>query len=89
MRPITRIQYSPHFVRAMKSLPSDLAEAVELAVALFRSDCTASALRTHKLQGDRKDTWSFSVTRKHRIVFRFFASDQVEFIDVGDHSIYR
>ena len=73
----------------MKKLPVKLRSEVRRREVMFRSDCYDARLRTHKLKGKHRDLWSFSVTHKHRVVFRFLASDTAYFIDVGDHSIYQ
>jgi len=88
MGAIKTIAYSSHFERAVKKLSPELQGEVKEREAIFRRDCFDSRLKTHKLQGTRKDHWSFSITYKHRIVFRFLAADTVYFIDVGDHSMY-
>ena len=56
---------------------------------IFREDCFDPRLKTHKLHGKHKDVWSFYITYKYIIIFRFITEHSVEFIDVGDHSIYQ
>lgn len=89
MRPIRTILYSPHFTRAAKRLPPELISEASEREDLFRRDCFDPRLRTHKLKGKHRDLWSFSITSKYRIMFRFIDADAVYFIDVGDHSIYQ
>lgn len=72
----------------MKKLPSSLTQEVRLREGWFRENCFDPRLKTHKLKGKHQDLWSFSITIKYRIVFRFVGSEEVYFIDVGDHSIY-
>lgn len=88
-RPIKTILYSSHFARAMKRLSSELTSEVREREMNFRRDCFDQRLKTHKLKGRHRDLWSFSITHKHRIVFKFLAPNIVYFIDVGDHSIYQ
>lgn len=83
------IQYSSHFMRAMKRVPLALLDEVREGEQTFRKNCFDPHLRTHKLQGRHQGLWSFSITHKHRIIFRFLAPDIVYFIDVGDHSLYQ
>lgn len=89
MKAVKKIQYSTLFERSLRKLSPDLLEEVQKREKLFRGDCFHPKLSTHKLKGKHKDLWSFSITHKHRIVFRFLSGDTVYFIDVGDHSIYR
>ena len=55
---------------------------------IFKEDPFDARLRTHKLKGNLKDYWSFSIGYSDRILFRFLDSETVFFIDIGDHSIY-
>ena len=43
------------------------------------------SLRTHKLTGEIKELWSFSVEYDCRVIFRFLEEDKVLFIDIGTH----
>ena len=64
-------------------------DEVRTCDALFRKDCFAPRLHTHKLTGKFKGFWSFSITSTHRILFQFYRKDSVIFVDVGDNSIYK
>jgi len=55
---------------------------------VFRVNPFDSRLKTHKLHGQLKNQWSFSIDGKYRIIFEFEESDII-FLDVGDHDIYR
>jgi addiction module RelE/StbE family toxin len=54
-------------------------------VDLFMRDPFSKSLRTHKLSGQLKDLWSFSVEFDLRIVFYFEKPDKCVFIDIGTH----
>ena len=56
---------------------------------LFRADCFHPSLDTHKLSGKLKGFWSFSITRKYRVMFQFLSAHEVYFVDVDDHDLYR
>lgn len=83
------LSFSPHFKRLMKKLPVSLRPLIKNRIELFQADPFHPSLNTHKLQGDLKSYWSFSIDRKHRIVFEFDGDDSVCFLSVGDHSVYR
>ncbi len=51
----------------------------------FRQNAFDPRLRTHKLRESLKGYWSFSLTRRHRVLFRFLQADVALFFDVGDH----
>ena len=85
---VKQINYSSHFFRALKKLPKDQREILRKREAIFKKDCFDPRLRTHKLNGNRKNYWSFSITHSHRVLFEFLSEGKVGFIDLGDHSIY-
>lgn len=87
-RPIKTIYYSSHFLKKFKKLPFLLQIAASERETVFRMNCFDPKLDTHKLKGKLAEFWSFSITRKNRIMFRFLSDNSVLFIDVGDHSIY-
>jgi mRNA-degrading endonuclease YafQ of YafQ-DinJ toxin-antitoxin module len=43
------------------------------------------SLKTHKLSGELKDLWSFSIDFDLRVVFYFSTASKVVFIDIGSH----
>lgn len=51
----------------------------------FVADPHDPRLRTHKLSGELKDLWSFTVEYDIRVVFRFVTETQVIFTDIGSH----
>lgn len=82
------IQYKPSFVKRFKKLEFSLQEEAYEKIELFKNTDNHQQLKVHKLKGKLKDFYSFSVNYKYRIVFRFIAEDLVDFLDIGDHSIY-
>ena len=52
-------------------------------IELFEKDPRNQSLHTHKLIGQLDELYSF------RIVFIFEKSDEVTFVDIGTHSIYK
>lgn len=83
-----KIFYHPRFKRAYKKLPIELKSKAEIKEKLFRDDLFSPSLDTHKLHGKLKNQWSFSVGKKYRILFQFYGQDII-FLDIGDHEIYR
>ena len=89
MPAIISISRSSHFIRSLKRLPLELqAETVERE-KIFGTDCFDPKLKTHKLSGKLKNQWSFSVNYQYRILFEFLSKNEVLFIDIGDHDIYK
>mgnify|MGYP001610202187 CR=1 FL=1 len=82
------IFYHPRFKRAYKKLSAELKSKAETKEKLFRVNPFHPSLDTHKLHGKLKNQWSFSVDIKYRILFEFDGQDVI-FLDIGDHEIYR
>lgn len=82
------IFYHPRFKRAYKKLAIGLKSKAETKEKLFRVNPFHPSLDTHKLHGKLKNQWSFSVNKKYRILFEF-DSQNIVFLDVGDHEIYQ
>lgn len=46
-------------------------------------------LKTHKLQGIHEDCYAIYVTYSIRAIFTFVSNDEVSFVSIGDHDIYK
>lgn len=44
-----------------------------------------SRLRTHKLSGELREQWSFTVEYDVRVVFSFLPNNRAVFEDIGSH----
>ena len=82
---------SPRFVRDAKRLirrRPEVAEDIRLALDLLAIDQFNPQLGTHKLKGQRPDTWSVSVAYKLRILFHFIIEEgekKILLITIGSH----
>ncbi len=85
---IRRIYYTSNFARKVRKLPKGLKNEIKKREEIFRNDPFNPLLKTHKLKGQLKDFWAFSLTYSHRVLFEFTKKDEVLFYDVGDHRIY-
>ena len=52
---------------------------------LFTNDPFNKSLKTHKLSGDLKDSWAFSINYSYRIVFQFIDDNTILLMDIGTH----
>ena len=86
---IKRADPSPHFKRSFAKLPPKVQKKVAAKVTFFETNPRHPSLKIHKLKGKLKDRWSFSVDRRYRVAFKFTNGDEVVYLDVGDHKIYR
>lgn len=84
------IIYSPSFKKAYKKLPENLKDAAEEKEDIFRRNPFDKRLRTHALEGRLKGLHSFSIDKKHRIIFEFSdGRNEVVFHAVGNHNVYK
>jgi len=85
---IKNIFYSSHFRNAFRKISPAIQKKAFEKEELFRQECFQPSLKTHKLKGELKDYWAFSVSHSCRIMFIFEENSSVSFIDIGSHSIY-
>jgi len=83
------IAFSSSFKRAFKKRIKNKKEIENLfwdSIALFIQDPFHPSLKTHKLSGNLKNLWSFSVTYDIRVIFFFEDNNKKAiFIDIGSH----
>ena len=82
------IYYDHLFKRQYKKLLIPVRELAKEKEILFRKDPFDSRLKTHKLTGNQREFWSFSISYSYRIIFRFASDDTVWFYQIGTHDIY-
>ena len=58
-------------------------------VDIFKHDPFDNRIKTHKLSGDLKELWSFSVDYDIRVIFYFSddSKNRVVFVDIGKHDV--
>lgn len=81
------IHYSTHFISQYKKVIKKnkyLAPFIEKKIQLFITDKNHPSLRLHKLEGNLRDDWSFSIEQNLRIIFTY-AGNQAIFYDIGSH----
>lgn len=84
-----RIYYSSKFAREYKGLTKRVKQNAKEKEKIFRKNPFNPLLKTHKLKGNLKGFWFFSINRKYRIIFEFRGKDTIWFHSVGDHSVYK
>ena len=88
-RRVKRIEYSKNFLKSLRKLPERIISQAEEKEKIFKDNSFHSVLRTHKLSGKDKDCWAFWINYSYRIKFIFSAEDEVLFLDIGQHDIYK
>lgn len=82
-----RIQYSSSFYRKMRKLirkKPQIACLYQNAITLLLVHPAPQSLKAHKLSGQLKNTWAFSLTHDLRITFEK-KGKTIKLIDVGSH----
>jgi len=83
------VGYSKKFLKMFKVLDADLQDRVEEKIYKFGNLENHKALEVHKLAGNLKGLYSFSVDRKNRIIFEYIDSkSKVALLIIGGHDIY-
>ena len=80
--------YAPAFIKQFNKLDKDLKREVLEKIELFKDKNNHSILKVHKLHGRFKESYSFYVNYKIRIIFMWF-QNEVAFLAIGDHDIYK
>ena len=89
-RKIKEIKYSSKFLKHLSKLPARILREAQAKEIIFKDDAFSPRLETHKLNGKDNDCWSFSINHSYRIKFSFTdTADEVLFLDIGTHDIYK
>jgi len=83
------VSFLPSFLKKCRKFPEDLQNEIDEKISLFRSDPLHPFLKIHKLHGMFKNSWSFSVNYRYRIIFQYLSKDEVILLAIGDHEIYK
>ncbi|MFA5994915.1 MAG: type II toxin-antitoxin system mRNA interferase toxin, RelE/StbE family [Patescibacteria group bacterium] len=83
------IEVTDRFVKQYRKLPQRIQKKAKQQEIIFRANPFDARLKTHKLTGQEKEHWSFSINYSYRIKFVFSNEYTVLFIDIGTHEIYK
>lgn len=86
--PALTVHVTPHFERAFRKLSAQVQKLAAEKDAIFHSNPHDPRLKTHRLKGNLKALWSYSVDYSHRILFEFLSRNEVLYHDIGTHDIY-
>lgn len=86
---IKEIRISSLFEKHYKKLPKEIKERAKEKEKIFRENPFDPRLKTHKLHGKEKEVWAFWVNPIYRIKFIFLSDEEVLFLDIGTHKIYK
>jgi len=86
---IRQIVYSKSFTKKLERFSKKNKEKILKKIHIFWQNPFTPSLKTHKLTGNLKNYWSFSISVNLRIMFQFAKQGTVAFIDIGSHDIYK
>jgi mRNA-degrading endonuclease YafQ of YafQ-DinJ toxin-antitoxin module len=79
-----RLEASTRFLRRARKLRHPQAAMLRAALRRFASDATDPLLRVHKLKGELRGYWAFSVDEDLRVLFRW-DGDTAFLVNLGSH----
>ena len=88
---MVKIAFSGEFFRKLKRAHPDVQEEALYRLELFKDKSNHNFLKVHKLKGKLSDNYSFSVTYKVRIIFKWFnkSKDHALILTIDDHDFYK
>lgn len=84
-----KIKYSPTFFKALKKFPKSQLKFLERQETIFKQNIFDPRLKTHKLSGELKNFYSFSISYHWRIVFHLEENGIVVLDNIGTHAVYK
>lgn len=86
------VAFTTSFLRKVKQIEKVnkiLFEEISQKIELFRDRSNHRTLKVHKLHGDLKKFFAFSVNYKVRIVFEYIGMNKVVLHGLDDHDVYK
>lgn len=83
-----KINFSEGFIRIYSKFEKSLREEIKDKIKLLKDRANHRILKVHKLHGKFKNSYSFSVNYKIRIIFFFLSKKEIVLLDIGDHEVY-
>jgi len=79
------VLYTAKFIRMYKDLEPALKDEIRDKILDFENEANHKKLKVHKLRGEFKKCFSFSINYKIRIVFEYENKKTVNLLYVGGH----
>lgn len=86
---ITRVEVTSRFKKSFRRLHPRIQRKAISKIKIFKENPFNPQLKTHPLFGKEKECWAFWVDYHYRIKFIFLDGNEVLFLDIGPHDIYR
>jgi len=82
------VLYTRKFLKMFNALDQDTQDLVYERVDEFKDVKNHKKLKAHKLKGNLKNTYAFSVNRKMRILFEYGKNkEEVVLLTIGSHDM--
>ena len=75
------------FERYKSQLPRIENDKLKKKLEIFKEDIFDKQLKTHKLRGNLRDYYAFSISYSNRIVFKLLKGGGVYFVEIGSHDV--
>ena len=85
---ISIVHTTSDFNKSFRRLSPNLAKLAVTRDSWFRANPFDARLKTHKLKGELKGYFAYSVNYEYRVLFRFIHAREVIYYDIGTHRIY-
>jgi mRNA-degrading endonuclease YafQ of YafQ-DinJ toxin-antitoxin module len=79
--------FERHWHKYLKGITEKQKDRLRERLALFKEDIFDKRLKSHRLKGNLKEYYAFSISYSDRIVFRILEDEAVYFIEIGSHTI--
>ncbi len=77
--------FEKHWKKYLLGLTEKQKEYLRNRLSIFKEDIFDKRLKTHRLKGNLKEYYAFSVSYSNRIVFKIIEDNSVYFIEIGSH----
>lgn len=79
--------FEKKFKKYVRQLTDSEKQRLKRRLEIFKADIFDKRLKTHKLKGELRDYYAFSLNYSQRIIFQVRDSESVYFIDIGSHDV--
>lgn len=79
--------FEKHWRKYLAKLTARQKEQMRERLAIFKEDVFDKRLKTHRLKGNLKEYYAFSISHSDRIVFQIIEDNSVYFIEIGSHDV--
>ena len=83
-----QVSATPKFRKMFSKLENSLKEEALIKIEMLEDFNNHDGLKVHKLKGNHKNHYSFSVNYKIRGVFVYLTKQEIVLTAIGDHDVY-